>query len=289
MAIDLHQRFRRIIDDKGRVWFEGDPMLRHELLCADYGVSLELDVVRNLGFVSVLVFKRHVQVRLHALNVSSVAIASALYLLHDHEEFIDTIEINLVNTGEVYRHDKPAGIERIIRISELANASKRVTAKSKPIEYVNSISDLSNIFSFWQQNKNACNISELINISNQATGGRHIVVRYLNAATIEIESVGGGFMIPDPVRTLVQPGRKLTELPDQAYFTWVRSCYAEASASGRPSVSSINAKIFWPQVGWTARQYIRLLLPCIDQAGRPFLFSANSNAGVAASSLRKVV
>lgn len=252
-----------LIDDAGQFWDGASARVREAFSSPYSGDEFSDYVVRNLGFVAINQFGSSVQVRLHPLRATNLALAS----LVDWAEKRRLPRIALAWYSGSWRYELLTTSDLLWRIDKLVKASRAATPTSflsEPIP-AEQLPDAGGLISLLQKLPGALDGRQqdaLLSLVRRVMGDRYLVVE---AAPNRSKLVFGGFGNDIFVHQLPwrerAAGRPIDDLPDPCYGRWVNGIYESTLRSGKPRAERVDAIVNWGDVGRTRMRYSRILIP----------------------------
>jgi hypothetical protein len=278
-----------IFDNQGKVLQADSLELRRSLFYPENEPDFALQLLKNLGFIGAERRGESAVVTFRPQTMSPVAVASLLYWLSDDPP--DRIRLAILDdrpSNEEYGSFEQV-LERLHHLVERRQEQEQplFTARALSPEAVSEGSPFRWVLARWEQsNKRLCprTFSEEV---DRWFEGRFWVFRPGKVPSeLVIEHVGTGLRIPDNLwHAFAARGTRLADIPDPSYGRWVSEAYLSVLRTGRPELDDVTAKIYWPHSGRVRYEYRRLILPCIDSDGHPFLLGASVTAARLRSSL----
>jgi hypothetical protein len=273
---------RFIFDDQGQIWNAGSYQLR-TLLCFPLDEpNLDHLVVKNLGFIGVARKRRNVIVAVRPATVSAIAVAALFYWLCELRP--DRICLRIVPEGldgaaiDALFGSLDAFSRRLEQLIEQHHREPFFASTGLAAGGLDSQSPFRRMLACWEDNGKRLT-GELAEYEDRFDH-RFILLRPTAAGSqFIIERVGTGLRIPDSRWRAASQGTRLGDIPDRRYARWVADDYASVLQTGRPRLDDISARIFWPRGGRLHCEYRRLILPCVDNNGRPLLLGVSRAEG----------
>jgi hypothetical protein len=263
-----------VVDENGEFWDAHGSGLREYLFCADYGNGLMDDVIRNLGYVGLRLSNNTLRIKLDRVSVSTTALSAIIYSVADLLPETVIIDWSDSDGGNELLQTPKVAITRLCEISKKIAEQRQIKANHYDLKSAQSIASLSPIIELWTGKQGKLDANELISLAEEHVSGRYLRIN-VSDGEFTIAAIGYGLQIPPNARRSLHQGQRISDQRDEIYFAWVSSTYRTAIESGRPDFAHICASIFWPEVGWTRKEYSRLLLPCVDNHMSTYLFLAN--------------
>jgi hypothetical protein len=257
---------RQIIDDEGEIF---DSLSRRlQLKLYDYRVQEDdgLPLLRNLGFIDLRQHAGGVLVSFRPRTVSQVAFVALNYWLWDNPP--SRIILRILEDG-ICDEMHSSRIAAVRRMQALIDDHQRPASglfqkEAVSLEQLPAGSALHRALQTWQGLGAARKWHQY---------WRHLTPRFVllkpdaDAGSLVIQAAGPGLRIPDRSWAYNQVGRRMNDLPDQAYGRWVCDSYRSVLARREPQLEAVDAMIDWPRNGRVRSEYVRLILPVLDDDG----------------------
>jgi hypothetical protein len=261
-----------IFDDQGKVWQANSLEFRRSLVVPESEPHFVPHVVKSLGLISTVLRRGSVIVTFRPRTVSPVAFASLLYWLSDEPPH----RICLALLDGRPRHELYGSFEHVLeRLHRLIEARHEqdqplFTASAVSPGAVTEGSLFRRLLVNWERSNKHLSWRNLSDEVDRRVDRRFGAVRSCKEPSdLVIERIW--LRILDPEWLASARGMRLAVMPDRSYGRWVSEAYLSVLRSGRPQVDDVSAKIYWPQTGRLPCEYRRLILPCIDADGRPYV------------------
>jgi hypothetical protein len=280
-----------IFDDQGRGWQADSIELRRSLFYPENEPDFILQLVKNFGFIGAERQGECAVVTFCPSTVSPVAVTSLLYWLSD--DLPERIRLAILDdrpSHEEYESFEQV-LERLHRLLEARQEQEQeqplFAARTLSPHAVSEGSPFRWLLARWERSNKRLSPRSFSKDVDRWFEGRFCVFRPGKVPSeLVIERVGTGLRIPDDQwHAFAAPGRRLADIPDASYGRWVSEAYLSVLRTGPPQLDDVAAKIYWPHSGRVRYESRRLILPCLDADGHPFLLGASIAAARLRSSL----
>jgi hypothetical protein len=260
-----------VIDECGDVWVEG----RRDLMAsvgARCGDSTAAPVMHDImGFVSVRIDRKILQVKLRADIVTNASFAALLYLIHDQDDApIVLLSAQRGNVPEMFRsrHDF------ILRLIELKNQTALTTGRNaarfltRPLPVVDqdsktSLDGVRAVLNYVPR------VEDMADIFGGLFRQRYVIAEQSpESDAIQVLRMGVGYRAFDTDWYDRVVGRSLLEYSDTEYGQWVSEAYGQAFATMTPRYDAVDARVRWPRIPLSHSRYRRLVVPIVRSDGR---------------------
>jgi hypothetical protein len=264
-----------VFDDAGQLWPKHSQDLRRKFFATKYNGDFIGDAIRQLGFVEVAKSATGYHIKLSPAKVSGIAFAELLYWLNDQEP--RNVAISYVTERD--HHEIFGNVAKACgRLCELRALyqphQEAILFQERDVAEVSHSSVLRAALDLWRFTSGRMNADTLFAEMGPLVENRLVVVEPQQDGVLVMSRIGRGFRIPDTSVRHRLEGAPVTAHPDLVFGSWVNSCYMLALDKGLPQLVDADIRVSWPSEGIVRRQYRRLTMPFIDDAGRPLLAGA---------------
>lgn len=260
------------------MWDAGSRRLADDLNASIQGEELVDFAIRNLGFVAAKEMGGSMRVSLRPAVVSPIAFGALLYWLHDRDA--DRVLISFFDRA--WSHEMlPSRAEAVRRLLAcvdfgVGNRDNDFLSRELPVESLPDTSPLRAVLAMWSESNGRFNRDQLTPFLERALNGRYVLVEAspVNSALL-LKDVGGGLSKPAEYWLARSIGNRVEDQPDYDYGKWIAKFYREVIASGRPSLSDVDAVIKWPEHSRQSFRYRRLVLPYKGEGSSTVLLGAS--------------
>jgi hypothetical protein len=270
-----------VFDDQGKAWPADSLEFRQRLLFPENRTDFVPQVVQRLGFISAVRRRTGATVTFRPRRASPVALASLLYWLSDEPpERICLAILDDRLRHELYGSLKLA-IERMHRLIEAHQEEERPPFTARGLSPSAASDDLPFrwLLTNWERSDKHLSLQNLSGQVDHLFDGRFCAARPgQEPAELVFERLGSGLPVPDPEWRESAHGTRVIDMPDRSYGRWVSQAYLSVLCTGRPEFDDVSAHVYWPQSGRLHCEYRRLILPCVDADGHPYLLSVSRAA-----------
>lgn len=268
-----------LIDDRGDVWANASLRLRDAFAptCSDDEYCDYL--IRNLGFVSVSVFGRSCQFKLHPAVLTSNTLDSLIHWLATRQ--FDRYVMNYYDREWKFELHGEADVVTgrllmLFSLKQLVRPSDFIAEEMVAGEQADNPMFASLIKS-WPELVTNLHQDGLRNILNTLTKGRYFLVRVDSAHDrLVYHAAGNGFTKLNNDWLSSVRETPIDQQPDRAYGRWVRAGYKKILTENRPMLEAIDAIVDSPEVGRHRLRYQRIMLPARSPDNTRWLLGASA-------------
>jgi hypothetical protein len=264
-----------IFDDQGNEWGFRSIELRRRLYCLKYQGNFEADMVRNLGFISIVVMGSTSVISLNSDNAAPAAIGACCYWISDKPQKRVLIQFVGENNKSILTHSKSEAVRHISRETARRLLGRRLIASDVSPTMLEPRSPAWMLLDRWSEMGTETPVAVLLPLVEELMAARYFMVKRTEIHDLVFDVVGSGLQVPDKDWHKSAVGRTVESQPDKECWEWAARNHHSVLDVGAPKVTDITAEIYWPESGWVQRSYRRLLMPCISADGMAGVLSTN--------------
>jgi hypothetical protein len=268
-----------LIDSNGEMDLRTALMVRPELDGLMCEMSAREYLVKNCGYIDIVLNAGKLWIRMRPEKISDLTIATLCYVLSDFSNY--RMIGNWYMLGAWNYEVLPVDMESLVdRISNLAITQRvipldrilRRTVDPDKLRIANAMSE------FWRQ-VSISNLPpkylETIDFINNSLNGRYISIRVESNFSIVFNDVGRG--IPNCASSWTKKafGLNVSCQPDQYYGRYCLDAYRKVALSNVPIFEDIDAVVAWPGAAEQRRKYRRIITAARSSDDQIFLLGVS--------------